>query len=114
MSLSYSEDVSVKIAESASLLPSNLTVLRALEEGGLAYGVASGHLATVTYVAPDSSTSESKTVDFSGSGEDSSSKSLTSVSITEARVFSSYFITGTMVLPEIFQGCTSAYILQRI
>lgn len=81
LSLSYSEDSPVKIAESASLIPSNLTVLQALEEGGLAYAVVSRHLATVTYVAPDATTVDSKRIYFSGSEEDSSHKSLTSVSV---------------------------------
>ena len=56
-------------------------MLQALEEGGLAYAVVSRHLATVTYVAPDATTVDSKRIYFSGSEEDSSHKSLTSVSV---------------------------------
>lgn len=79
--MSYSKDVSVRIKESASLVPRNLAVLQGLEEGSLAYGVIGKRGATVTYVSTDASTVESEAVGFSGSEKDSS-RTLTSVSNT--------------------------------
>ena len=79
LALSYGRDTSVRIAESASLISCNLSVLSGLEEDSLAYGVVSGHLAAITHVSADGGTAESETVGFSGSEEDSSSRTLTGV-----------------------------------
>ena len=76
--LSYGEDASVKMAESASLLPGNLAVLQGLEEGGVAYGLVSRHVAAVTY-ASSTGAIESESVSFPGAQEDASSRILTGV-----------------------------------
>ena len=79
--MSYGKDTSVKIKESASLVPRNLAVLQGLEEGSLTYAVIRKHRATITATRAGSSKSEScETVSFSGSEKDSSSKALTNVS----------------------------------
>lgn len=74
--MSYSRGVSVRIQESASLLPRNLAVLQTLKEGGLAYGVIGKNRATVTLV---STTTETETVGLLESENDVSSRPLTNV-----------------------------------
>ncbi|CAI8013994.1 WD repeat-containing protein 54 [Geodia barretti] len=74
--LSYGEDGSVKMAESASLVHGNLAVLQGLEEGGLAYGLVSRNVAAITY-ASSTGAIASESVGFPGSQEDVSSRTLT-------------------------------------
>ena len=77
--LSYGEDGSVKMAESASLVHGNLAVLQGLEEGGLAYGLVSRNVAAITY-ASSTGAIASESVGFPpGSQEDVSSRTLTGV-----------------------------------
>ena len=78
-SLSYGEDGSVKMAESTSLLPGNLTVLQGVEEGGLAYGIVSRHLATLAYVSTSAAPAQSETTGFPGPLEDTHCRTLTGV-----------------------------------
>jgi hypothetical protein len=73
--LSYGEDGSVKMAESASLVHGNLAVLQGLEEGGLAYGLVSRNVAAITY-ASSTGAIVSESVGFPGSQEDVSSRTL--------------------------------------
>lgn len=79
--MSYSRGVSVRIQESASLLPRNLAVLQGLKEGGLAYGVIGRRRATVTRVS--TATTETETVGLLESESDISSRPLTNVSTPE-------------------------------
>lgn len=75
--MSYSRGVSVRIQESASLLPRNLAVLQTLKEGGLAYGVIGKNRATVTLVS--TTATEIETVGLLESENDVSSRPLTNV-----------------------------------
>ena len=82
LSVSYGKDASpsVRIKESAALVPRNLSVLQGLEEDSLAYGVIGRHRATVTYVSANAGTINSETVDLFGLDDDNSSRALTGVS----------------------------------
>lgn len=77
-SLSYREDTSVKMAESASLISGNLAVAQGLEEDGVAYGLVSRHVAAVRYTSSAGAV-ESKSISFPESQEDVSSRTLTGV-----------------------------------
>ena len=87
LSVSYGKDASpsVRIKESAALVPGNLSVLQGLEEGSLAYGVIGRHRATVTYVSANAGTINSETVDLFGLDDDNSSRALTGVSTRSTR-----------------------------
>lgn len=79
-SLIYARDLPVKMAESASLVAGNLAVLQGLEEGGVAYGIFSGNLATFTYVSSSVVSSvESKSTCFSIREQNASSRTITGV-----------------------------------
>ena len=80
VNLSYGEDASVAMGESASLVPDNMAVLPGVEEGSVAYGLVSRHVAALTYVASAaSSASKSESIGFPGPQEDASFRTLTGV-----------------------------------
>ena len=77
---SYKEDSSVKMAESASLLPGNLAVQ--LQDGSsVAYALVSRDVAAITRISPNTAAppAGSATVGFDGPPEDASSRYLTGV-----------------------------------
>jgi hypothetical protein len=79
LSLTYGEDSAVKMAESASLLPGNLALLR--EEDGsaaAAYGLVGRHVSSVSFVSSAAGGgTDSKSFSFPGPPEEAFSRTLT-------------------------------------
>ena len=119
-SLSYREDTSVKMAESASLIPGNLAVAQGLQEDGVAYGLVSRHVATVRYTSSAGAV-ESKSISFPGSQEDDVSsrtltgvRSLANLGCAFIRDVSLFLFADRMVQAKVISSGSGSYLLQRI